>query len=138
MYNLVYISTAIKLMNEDELGEILVASRDNNFANDVTGLLLYSEGTFIQVLEGEQENVEKIYSKILKDLRHKNAIELATGNIAERNFPGWAMGFSSVNSEVLKEFKGYIDPSDNHFLKSANVSEAVSILKGFAESNGMS
>jgi spore coat polysaccharide biosynthesis protein SpsF (cytidylyltransferase family) len=137
MYNLIYISTASRLLTEYELAEILLVSRENNTQNKVTGMLLYSEGTFIQVLEGEKNDVINTYTRIIDDQRHRNIIELAAGPLTTRNFPDWSMGFASVNSEVLREFQGYSSPTDNDFLKTDGMSAAVMMLKSFAENNKM-
>jgi hypothetical protein len=53
MKNIVYVSAAVKLLDDDQLFDILSSSRKNNAERDVTGVLLYSEGVFIQVLEGD-------------------------------------------------------------------------------------
>ncbi|RYZ94229.1 MAG: BLUF domain-containing protein [Sphingobacteriaceae bacterium] len=135
MYHLIYISTAEKLLTEYELTEILAVARENNLKHNVTGMLLYAEGTFIQVLEGEADNVKRVLSKIINDSRHKNIIELASGPLSERDFPEWSMGFASGNADVLKEFEGYLDPADLQFLKIENMGAAIIMLKSFAETN---
>ncbi|MEO6151343.1 MAG: BLUF domain-containing protein [Mucilaginibacter sp.] len=135
MYHLIYISTSHELMNEYELTDILAISRENNQEHGVTGMLLYAEGTFIQVLEGEQADVKKVLSKIINDGRHKNIIELASGPLDERDFPNWSMGFASGNAEVLKEFEGYINPADLQGMKINNMGAAIIMLKSFAETN---
>ncbi|RCH54095.1 blue light sensor protein [Mucilaginibacter hurinus] len=135
MYNLIYISTATNLFTEYELMDLLDASRANNLKHNVTGMLLYAEGTFIQVLEGDLEQVNKVLAKIANDRRHKNIIELASGPVEKRNFPDWSMGFASVNADILKEFEGYVNPVDKDFIKTNNTNAAVVMLKSFAENN---
>jgi uncharacterized Fe-S cluster-containing MiaB family protein len=134
MEYLIYISTAKKLLNEQELTEILTVSRKNNQNSHLTGVLLYSEGTFIQLLEGEPEALSAIYDKIKKDPRHKNLIKLAEAPIEERSFPDWTMGFRTINAVELESFEGYFnlnkkvfDNNDNH--------PGISIIKTFAESH---
>ncbi|MCC8409966.1 BLUF domain-containing protein [Mucilaginibacter sp. UR6-1] len=137
MFNIIYLSTATTLLNDFELAEILSISRDNNVAKQLTGMLLYADGTFMQVLEGEKEEVMRTYHKILLDERHKNVIELAAGPLDTRNFPEWSMGFASVNADVLEEFEGYVDPQSKGFLNNEKVNAAIIMLKGFAENNKM-
>jgi len=50
MNYLIYFSSAVELMNQDQLLEILKVSRKNNAANHITGRLLYGEGSFVQVM----------------------------------------------------------------------------------------
>lgn len=137
MYHIIYISTAYKLLDEYELATILEASRENNKQADVTGILLYAEGTFLQVLEGEKENIERIFNKIVQDLRHSNVIELVKGSIKNRNFLEWSMGFASVNAEVLEEFEGYVNPAELKFLSDESQTAAMILLQSFVQNNRM-
>jgi hypothetical protein len=74
--NLIYISAAAKFFTDAELKELLINCRDNNKRNSITGVLLYSKGTFVQVLEGEEEIVGSTFRKIEGDPRHTGIIKL--------------------------------------------------------------
>lgn len=135
MYYLVYISTAVSLMTDVELKEILTVSRRNNEKAGVTGMLLYCEGTFIQLLEGDEENVHEIYSSIQQDTRHKNLIKLVVGEDETRNFADWSMGFATTDKTLLSLLEGYVSPIAPSFLYGDDRSPAMVILKTFAENN---
>ncbi|MFZ1767471.1 MAG: BLUF domain-containing protein, partial [Candidatus Nitrotoga sp.] len=92
MIRLTYASTANKEWSSDELLELLKQARTNNGAKNITGMLLYSKGTFFQVLEGEEAAVENLYRTIEKDPRHKNCTLIEKLNITERAFTYWSMG----------------------------------------------
>src|SRR5688572_12980573 len=81
MLSLLYVSTSIKLFSEEELLEMLKVSRDNNKALDITGLLLYKGGNFMQVLEGPDEVVNSLYEKIKIDPRHKDVTVISSEQI---------------------------------------------------------
>jgi hypothetical protein len=136
MKNIVYVSTAVKLLNDDQLLNILASSRKNNAERNVTGVLLYSEGTFIQALEGDDHDVDFIFSKIEKDLRHKNMITLINEPISHKSFSDWLMGFSTPRAEKLKDVLGYLQSVD---ILNANkdTSAAVMTIKTFIESNNL-
>jgi hypothetical protein len=136
MEYIVYVSTAKRLMNEEELLDILTVSRTKNKINNITGMLLYAQGTFIQVLEGEKENLDDLFQSIEKDNRHKNIIKLITGVITQRNFSDWTMAFASVNAETLIEFEGFLNPTGPNFLGINNHTTA-SMLKIFARANNL-
>ena len=138
MNYLIYISSAVKLMAEADLVAILNTSRDNNQSKNITGMLIYSDGTYIQVLEGEEQDVEEVYQKIIKDPRHKSIIKLADGQLTKRNFPDWTMGFIAVNQKELAELDGYINPANENFLATENPHAAISVLKTFAQNNKVS
>jgi|AntRauTorckE6833_2_1112554.scaffolds.fasta_scaffold26693_2 hypothetical protein len=104
IYYLVFVSAATRLYNDAELVSLLSKCRANNAKNGITGLLLYHEGNFIEIIEGAQETVERVYNeKIVGDQRHHHMVKLKTGTTAERSFPGWSMGFQRATKEILEE-----------------------------------
>ncbi|QQL50358.1 BLUF domain-containing protein [Mucilaginibacter ginkgonis] len=135
MKYLVYMSTAHKLMSENELLDILTISRQNNTANKLTGMLLYGEGSFVQVLEGEETVVNTVFDRIEHDPRHKHIIIIASGNQKHRNFTDWSMGLKTVNRDVISQFSGFKDVSGSNFKDLLNDHPAVIVLKTFAETN---
>ena len=134
MKNIVYVSSAYKLLNDDQLLNILTAARKNNTERDVTGILLYSEGTFMQVLEGHADDVSYIFSKIAGDARHKNIITLVDDHIDNKTFADWSMGFSTLRADKLNDIIGYLQSTDNLNTQQAT-SPAVLMIKTFIDSN---
>ncbi|NLR90887.1 BLUF domain-containing protein [Flammeovirga sp. SR4] len=90
-------------MSNTELSEILTSSRLNNKDKKVTGILLLLNNTFIQVLEGEKEVVESLYNTISQDTRHEMVQLIYEGEIKERNFANWSMGFQTVTWDDLEK-----------------------------------
>jgi len=135
MYYLIYISTAVNLMDQQELSEILTDSRSNNAEHNITGILLYSEGIFLQALEGTESAVQEVYGNIEKDKRHKNLIILITGEEDNRMFPEWSMAFTTIDPVKLELLEGYINPQKKELFKGDAATSAISILKTFADSN---
>lgn len=93
---IVYLSSSPESWSDEELRAILAQSRRNNERVGVTGLLLYVEQNFIQVLEGEEAAVRETYRRIAQDDRHRNIIKLLDEPIEDRLFRGWSMGFRSA------------------------------------------
>ena len=89
---LLYASNASRDTPDAVLDDILAASRRNNAGAGVTGMLLYVEGGFMQVLEGDDEAVGAIYARICQDKRHWNTLVLLDRS-APRAFGEWSMGF---------------------------------------------
>jgi hypothetical protein len=110
MYYLIYLSAGTNWFSQTELEELLRISVENNRRNNVTGLLLYAEGNFIQMLEGEEETVKQTYRKISQDLRHKGVTPIADGPMDARIFPDWAMGFKTIGSISSTPFKDFLNP----------------------------
>lgn len=132
MEYLIYISTAQRPLSEQELTDILTVSRSKNERNQITGVLLYSEGSFIQFLEGDAESLNQTYQAIVNDNRHKNIIKLASGVITERSFPDWTMGFRTLYASQLESIEGYFNPN-NTVIEDEGKHPSIALIKTFAE-----
>ena len=108
MLQIIYASASTKPFTHKELVELLKVARQKNIAADVTGMLLYHAGCFLQVLEGPDENVEAIYAKVQKDPRHTNFLLLVRETIEERAFEQWSMGFVDT-AQIGKGIGGFVD-----------------------------
>ena len=85
-------------MDTERLDEILKTARDNNHQRNITGMLLFHEGSFIQVLEGNAEEVEALYEMISQDPRHKDANVVLKTEVEERAFDQWSMGYKRAST----------------------------------------
>jgi len=110
-------------MDTGELENILEVSRRNNSEKGITGMLIYADGSIIQLLEGKKEVIMSTYRKILHDPRHSGIIKLKEGELTERNFSQWSMGFESVSKlkskdlieyKKLKETVGSVSDNSRH------------------------
>ena len=97
MYRLVYVSTAVEGIGQDEIGSILDISESNNHERRITGFLVHNGRHFMQALEGEYEEVEEIYDRILNDDRHFGVVQILGETIERRAFPDWAMNYFRVD-----------------------------------------
>jgi len=113
MIQLIYISTAARRIFKDDLQKILLASIHHNSIKKITGLLLYDQGTFCQVLEGEAEDVHALFSKIQDDDRHKNIIKIFDDKIKIRDFSTWSMNCINLDHYDKKQINGYKDFSES-------------------------
>jgi hypothetical protein len=107
LVSMVYVSSASRDIPPEELVEILRRSRENNERLAVTGMLLYYDGNFMQILEGPRETVTRLMSSIERDGRHRGVIVLIRKPIAERQFPQWSMAFKNLNRLAAQEREGY-------------------------------
>lgn len=96
LYQIVYTSQAARSMTRGELSDMLIGARTRNAPRDVTGLLVYDAGAFLQVLEGERATVESLFDRIRDDPRHVSVHRLAAGPIDHRLFDGWTMGWFNL------------------------------------------
>jgi hypothetical protein len=110
LIQLIYCSAATKAnVTAAELESILEVSRRNNEKIGITGILLYREGSFFQVLEGEKELVEALYEKIGLDKRHKKVRKILVEPIEHKGFSAWTMGYPKISSKELSQIPGLND-----------------------------
>jgi len=105
--HLVYVSKASEPMSDEDLAALLEQARTRNARNDVTGMLLYKDGRFIQLLEGHEEHVQKIFDSIQRDERHYDVQLLWFRYVQYREFPDWTMGFQNVDQLDPATLEGY-------------------------------
>lgn len=107
MQRLIYTSTAKSLMDERDLSQILRSARSSNSKNDITGLLVYHDGCFMQILEGPEAAVQRCYQRIQLDQRHRDCTLLAKDTVVSRMFSTWWMSyqaFDDLSSFQKKQF----------------------------------
>ena len=96
-------------MTESDLKSLLTQSRHRNNSLDITGMLLYFDNKFLQLLEGDEERVKLLYKAICADDRHRHVSMLKDGTADKRLFPGWSMSFRVVSEAELANEPGYKD-----------------------------
>jgi hypothetical protein len=95
--HLLYISDAVRSFNRAELQEIRDVSVPYNAEHGITGVLFYSAGHFVQLLEGDMGVIHKLFDKIASDCRHKNVKLLVLRPAERRIFSGWEMGLLDLD-----------------------------------------
>ena len=105
---LIYASAATRPFSGVELNALLERARARNSLFQVTGMLLYHSGSFLQVIEGPESGIEVIYRSISRDPRHVNPKVLSRQTAVRREFEGWSMGFSDT-SQTLRHPAGFVD-----------------------------
>lgn len=133
---MIYISDARYGLKKKDIEDILAASRRNNGESDVTGMLLYSSGIFIQALEGDPQRVAALYDRISDDRRHGDIDLVSDRMVDRRSFSGWAMGFVERAPEELGRelgVNGVMDRSQAIAALSASESRAGDMLRRFAD-----
>ena len=126
LVRLMYASRAVPAVDQEALVAILRKSKANNPGTGITGVLCFSEGIFLQVLEGGRAAVNQLYNRIATDPRHSDVTLLCYEEIGERRFAGWSMGqvnMGRLNPALLLKYseKPTLDP----FAVSGHVSMAL-------------
>lgn len=135
--SIVYVSSAVRLLTLEEISHLLSRARRRNAQHDVTGVLLYIGGNFMQYIEGPAASLDVIYRIIQQDELHSGIIQISREPIEERQFGEWSMAFQT------REFEGYVGPPNEKNLTDMileladdNPSSARIVLRGFWERSG--
>ena len=135
MIHLVYVSSATKEMSIGDLNSLLEQSRARNKRQNITGMLLYIGGNYIQVLEGDEKDVCEIYNSILDDSRNEGNIIVEEESIKERDFPTWSMGFQSIENSEMEGYSRFLMDNMRPEDIAINQSSVVELLYLFKETN---
>lgn len=107
LIQLIYVSAATRDMSADELRAILDSSVFHNTQNEVTGLLLYFDRTFMQVVEGPEEAIDELMTRLERDPRHYGINILSRTEVQAREFARWSMGFKGFSADDLRDYPHY-------------------------------
>lgn len=102
LYELLYTSTSARDMDECALLDLLIEARDINTRLEITGLLVYQQQSFLQLLEGEKEQVLDVYSRICTDSRHTDVTTVFEEGIEFRCFSDWSMAYLLREDDPLE------------------------------------
>jgi FAD-dependent sensor of blue light len=132
MYQLVYKSIEADPFSEADLKHLLLNSRLRNAEVDITGMLIYDRGAFLQMLEGDLGAVISTFARIERDPRHKDISVLLRDPKAGRAYGNWSMGFAS-GSGAAAVLKGFVDLPDGLRTPALDRTNAVKILDAAAK-----
>jgi hypothetical protein len=115
LVRLLYASRAAAPVTHQIIESILQQSRTHNPALGITGILCHSGEVYMQVLEGGREAVNALYTKIVRDPRHREIMLLHYAEVPERHFAGWTMGhvnLAKLNPSLLLKYsdRPVLDP----------------------------
>jgi len=108
MIQLIYVSAAQDWLSEDTLPEFLAANRRRNESRGITGIVVYHEGSFLQVLEGPSETIDGLFEVIRRDSRHDAVTLLSRKSIRSREFGNAAMAFVDTTGKG-HDLDGFVD-----------------------------
>jgi hypothetical protein len=108
MRSIIFFSTAVQLMNEEELTALGKECADFDSHVGITGMLLHRQGNFLQVIEGSKAVIRDMFARINADPRHRDVQVISDRRIARREFDGQAVGF--VNMDALPPDTPFLNP----------------------------
>ena len=96
IWQLLYRSVQAYEMETSDMLKLLFDARAFNRENGITGLLLHHGGQFMQLIEGDQHEVQRLYRRIAEDSRHRDVVLEVNAPADQRLFPQWQMGYADA------------------------------------------
>ncbi|WP_435257642.1 diguanylate phosphodiesterase [Thioclava sp. FR2] len=115
LIHIIYSSAAKTHFGPEELLALLGSARSKNTSLNISGMLLHIEGSFLQVIEGNEADIDALFETISEDPRHGNIVTIVRESIPRRAFSDWSMGFADISREDLERTTGW-----NDFLSNAD------------------
>lgn len=130
IFHLVYFSEAADDLSYTDIKEILEVSRNNNARDQITGLLIYRDGHFLQLLEGSEDVVRSTLERIRHDDRNYKVKILHESQSPERLFPSWSLAFhdgdiASNHNQFVEQL--FISP------KTLKTEDVMKLIRGFRD-----
>lgn len=120
IYQIIYSSESSTPMQLDDLEDILEHARIWNATKGITGALVYADGVFLQILEGDRVEVQELMIKILGDLRHETVTVLRECEIPCAVFGGWQMAYVSATPAQVAAWAGLSIAAGSHEVLSSS------------------
>ncbi|MBL8889016.1 MAG: BLUF domain-containing protein [Planctomycetaceae bacterium] len=100
LVRVIYVSGATVPFSEDDFSELMSGAREKNARLGISGILLFREGSFLQVLEGPSVAVDWLFETIQRDPRHSRLLVVQRSEIQQREFADQPMAFLSISPET--------------------------------------
>jgi hypothetical protein len=97
LIHLIYASDVSPKFQEHEIPDLLKVIRPSNARRGITGMLLFSGTSFLQVIEGDAAAVDDLFAHIALDPRHVKVKKVVRESIQGRLFGDWYMDFATVD-----------------------------------------
>ena len=134
LVHLIYTSFAVGRPSQSDLEKLLKQAREHNELKNITGMLLYRNNVYLQVLEGDRKDVRNVFSHIQHDRRNQRVTKLLEEPILNRDFPDWSMGFHRIedDSPVLDGWSGIFNSDHDPQILVESKTLATNLILGFA------
>ncbi|PKP11207.1 MAG: hypothetical protein CVU08_12610 [Bacteroidetes bacterium HGW-Bacteroidetes-3] len=129
-----YVSQQTHILTDLDIKNLLEICRKNNLQNKISGMLIYFDGTFVQFLEGSEERIDILFSKIENDKRHQKIVLLLEGFSEKREFSEWSMAYKHLKLQETIKIIGQKDFKKEDLFKGKNPESehpGIALLKSF-------
>ncbi|MFT6856554.1 MAG: hypothetical protein ACJA0X_002534 [Cyclobacteriaceae bacterium] len=103
---IIYTSQATKQFDTRNLLNLLHDARAFNSIDKISGVLIHKEGSFLQIIEGESQAVDDLFTRLGRDPRHNEIKMIHDTSVKNRIFSNWAMGCADFDAPELSLIPG--------------------------------
>lgn len=136
IHHLIYVSSAVSPFTPAALDALLELSRQNNARNDLTGLLVYGSGNFMQLLEGPRDAVEETFRRIAGDIRHFDVTRIVSTETQERWCADWSMAYARHrDNREIEGFRALVGDGTTVIESLGDDNIGRQLMKGFIAGN---
>lgn len=132
LYCLVFTSIATQKMTDEDLKIILYKMRPSNCTLNITGILLYLDPFFMQILEGEERCIDELFNVSLKHTIHHKVSLIYKNAIEKRSFAKWSMGCNKKSMSYFDDIQNLDAFYESESFKKHPI-EVVELLKMFKD-----
>lgn len=116
-----YVSTSNKVLIEFDINQLFDFVKLTNNNLHITGILMYSDGNFFQILEGERELIQNLFKKIYLDSRHYNIIKIFDHEIPKPSFSDYIANFTTIYKKSEKqELQRFLEKEKSNYPETYN------------------
>ncbi|OBX19998.1 hypothetical protein A9995_05530 [Erythrobacter sp. QSSC1-22B] len=106
MERMLYTSRACTVLASDDVFRIIETSARNNPSRNVTGFLIFHQGRFLQLVEGEAQALDGLLEVLKRDPRHYGLTVHYREPALTRCFPNWRMRRLGSSAQAGEEILG--------------------------------
>lgn len=133
LHSLVYSSLAKPGLNSEGIESLLLDARRNNGQHDITGLLLFHEGAFLQVLEGDRRTISNLFEKkLMRDPRHSCVTLFHDEQINQRQFQHWHLAYNDLNDpapQISAPYREFLNQHRSLYELKNNTQKALDLVR---------
>lgn len=131
-----YVSSAKQNLSIIDQQFIFDQTLKKNTSLDISGVLVFNEGNFMQIIEGENDKISILYDKIKEDSRHHNIIEIINNPVKEKLFEGFETGYAVINNlKGLYSLQVYLNLLNQSNIRKSHLKLVSNIIKKFLSVN---
>jgi len=109
LQRIVYASAASQAYAAPQLEQLVSKARERNGRAGISGMLIYHEQFFLQLIEGPGPALNSLFARLRADAGHHRIVLLLRERIVQRTFADSAMGFAQLTSADLAQMPGMAD-----------------------------